>query len=310
MPQPSSSSSSRDSSDVEIATLYVTGAAYGVGTGIWLDAEAGISDPGLRFIAPAVLGVGAPIGVFFLDQPKLRRGVPAAISLGITLGGGAGFAIWSYQFTSTEKFADNDPEQLNQKAWGFKELARSTWIGSTAGGAVGAVVGFLQEPSPKLSLFVGSGALWGAGVGSMFGYGASPDNGLGYAGNNESAALGGLIGYGAGIAASAGLSAVWLPGYKQQAFMWMGAGAGFAVTLPVYLFYAGSDAPAKRGLIVQGTGTLLGIAAGGIFTMYDPDWIISENTNGRGKTQIAQVTGISPMPLPGGMGAQLTGILF
>jgi hypothetical protein len=289
---------SSQSTDLEIGTLYVAAAAYGAGTGIWIDAEAGIEDPGLRFIAPAILGVGGPIGVYFLDRPPMRRGVPGAIAAGLSIGAGEGFGIWSYQFVRADK-AD---------AWGFKELARSTFIGATAGGVVGAAVGFTQEPSPKTSLLLGSGVLWGAGIGSMFGYGASAKD-TGYGLSNDAAGLGGLIGYNAGLAATAGLSAVWIPTYKQLAFMWMGAGAGFAVTLPVYLFYAGSEAPAKRGLIVQGTGTTLGLVAGAIFTMDDKDDIATADPYGTRRTW-AKITGVGLMPVPGGTGAQVTGLLF
>ncbi len=302
MPVPPSSSggSSGQSSDAEIGTLYVTGTAYGIGAGVWLDAELGISDPGLRFIAPAVLGVGAPIGVYFLDHPPMPRGVPGAISLGLTLGAGEGFGIWSYQFVTSSK----------ENAWGFRGLARGSFIGATIGGAAGAAVGFTQEPSPKSSLFIGSAALWGAGIGSMFGYGSTGKD-RGYGLSNDKASLGGLIGYNAGIIGSAALSAVWVPTYKNTAFMWAGAAAGFVATTPVYLFYAGSEAPAKRGLILQGVGTTLGIVAGAMFTFYDKDDFAMDDPYRPGRPSIARITGVGPMQMPGGgAGAMVQGVLF
>ncbi|RYE89359.1 MAG: hypothetical protein EOO75_11940, partial [Myxococcales bacterium] len=150
-------SSGGQSSDLEIGTLYGASAAYGVGVGIWFDAEVGVKDPALAFIAPAVLGVGGPVGVYFLDQPHMRRGVPGAISAGLSLGAMEGANIWLFQFTRASS-AD---------AWGGRGLARSMVLGATVGGAGGAVLGFLQEPSPKLSLFVGSGGAWGSLIGSM-----------------------------------------------------------------------------------------------------------------------------------------------
>jgi hypothetical protein len=300
-PVVSSGGPSRDSSNLEIGFLYAAATAYGVGTGVWLDAELGIKDPGLRFIAPIVGGVGAPVGVFFLDQPKLPRGVPAAISTGMMIGAGEGFGIWSYQFVSSN----------SENSWGFKELARSTFIGSTLGAGAGAAIGFTQEPSPKLSLFLGSSVMWGSAVGTMFGFGASSKD-SNYGKSNDSASLGGLIGFNAGLAAAAGLSAAWIPNYKQLAFMWMGAGLGFAATLPVYVFYAGNDDySAKRGMIVQGIGTTLGLAAGAIFTMYDQDWVVGLDDKGqRNQPAFVQLTGVGPMAVPGGMGAQLSGVLF
>lgn len=294
--QPQPYSQSRKSSDVEIGSLYAVAAMYGVGTGVWIDAEAGIDDPGLRFIAPIALGVGAPVGVYFLDQPALNRGIPASITAGIAIGAGEGFGIWSYQFVKSE----------SSQSWGFKGLARATFIGATIGGGAGAAVGFLQEPSPKTSILLGSASLWGAGIGSMFGYGASnKDHDYGRA--NDSASLGGLIGYNAFLVGAAGLSTVYVPSERGLMWMWGGAGIGFAATLPVYLFYAGSDAPSRRGLIVQGVGTTLGIAAGAIFTLNDRDTVM-ENT--RAKPNSLQITSVGPMPMAGGMGGQISGTIF
>src|SRR6185436_1522215 len=45
----------KKSTALEVGYLYVTAGAYGVGTGIWIDAMAGIEDPGLRFIFPGIL---------------------------------------------------------------------------------------------------------------------------------------------------------------------------------------------------------------------------------------------------------------
>jgi hypothetical protein len=295
-PQPSQTTApSGQSTDLEIGSLYVTAAAYGAGTGVWIDAEAGISDPGFKFIAPAVLGVAGPVGVYFLDHPAMPRGIPASISAGLTIGAGEGLGIWSYQFTHATE--DN--------AWGFKELARSVFVGSTIGGVGGAVLGYTQQPSPKTSLLLGSSVVWGAGIGSMFGYGSA--TGDGYGDNNDSASLGGLIGYNVGLAAAAGVSSVWVPTYKQLAWMWMGAGAGFAATLPVYLFYIGSDHDARHGLIVQGVGTTLGIVAGAAFTWNDKqDIALDENP---AHTRV-MITGVGMMPVKGGGGAQLSGIIF
>src|SRR3954447_17256094 len=44
-----STAASASASDLEVASLYALAAGYGVGTGIWLDAELSIDDPGLQF---------------------------------------------------------------------------------------------------------------------------------------------------------------------------------------------------------------------------------------------------------------------
>jgi hypothetical protein len=289
------------SSDLEIGSLYVMSAAYGVGTGIWIDAETKIKDAGLKFIAPGLLGIAGPVGVYFLDQPRMTRGVPAAISSGLALGAGEGVAIWSLQYTRSSRANE----------WGFRELARATFLGSTAGGLAGAAVGFLQEPSPKTSLLIDSGAIWGGVVGSMIGYGATAPR-LTYNQANGGAALGGIIGYNAGLVAAAGISTVWVPTYTNLAWMWLGAGAGFVATLPVYLFYIGSDndSSTKRGLIVQGLGVTAGTIAGAVFTLDDRDDYARAPAR-PSATTIARLTGVGPMATPGGgLGVQLTGLLF
>src|SRR5688572_14547306 len=51
-PPPPGAPTKTRSTALEVGYLYVTAAAWGVGTGIWIDAEAGIEDPGLQFIFP------------------------------------------------------------------------------------------------------------------------------------------------------------------------------------------------------------------------------------------------------------------
>jgi hypothetical protein len=275
-----------------MGALYGTAVVYGAGLGVWVGAELGIEDPATFLIFPAVLGVAAPAGVYALDRP-FDRGVPSAIAAGAIIGAGEGIGIASYQFVTAE----------SDDAWGFRGLSRATAIGATLGAAGGAVLGYLQEPSPRLSLFATSGVAWGAAIGSMFGYGAS-EQGIGYGRANDSAALGGLIGYNAGLVVTAGLSTLYVPSYTSLAWMWAGGAAGFALSLPVYLVYAGEGGPpAKRALLFSGTTTLLGIGAGALFTFRTSD------ASGPSETRMARVTGIAPLALPGGMGLSLIGDL-
>ncbi|MFW5738981.1 MAG: hypothetical protein ACOC1F_01300 [Myxococcota bacterium] len=219
MPPPKSRSS--QSSEVEIGTLYGVSAAYGVGMGIWIDAETGLDDPGLQFVPPVVLGVAAPVGVFFLDDPPMPRGMPAAIAAGMVIGAGEGLGIWSYQFTS----ADQD------EAWGFRGLSRAMTLGGAVGGGAGYALAYFQEPSPKSSLLLGSSVVWGSVVGSMIGYGAT-EAGLDYGEANEGASLGGLVGYNVGLAAAAGISAIYIPSYESIGWMWAGGGSSSKASPP------------------------------------------------------------------------------
>ena len=120
-------------------------------------------------------------------------------------------------------------------------------------------------------MFVSSSVLFGTAIGSMYGYGGS-EAGVGYGNANDSAALGGLIGFNIGLAASVALTNVYEPSWGEIGWMWAGAGIGAAVSLPVFLFYAGEDEPgeesppAKRGFLFMGTATTLGLLAGAVFS--------------------------------------------
>jgi len=292
--------SSQAATDLEIGTLYAFSAGYGVGVGAWFDAELSIDDPGLKFMAPAILGVAAPVGVFFLDRPRMPRGMPAAIATGMAIGAGEGAGIASTQFVRSSA-AD---------AWGFRGFARSVFIGSTAGTIGGYLTAVTMEPSPKTSLLLGSTVVWGTVVGSMFGYGASKA-GSDFGDANDSAALSGFIGYNVGLVGAAALSMVWVPTYQSLTWMWIGFGAGAGVSLPVFLFYAGGDHDARRGLIFMGTAATLGLVAGAVFTVDSKDF---GQSSGPGhiadRHSPVELTGGGLMPVPGGMGFQLSGLLF
>lgn len=282
-------------SGVEISLLYATAVVYGVGVGIWLDAELGVDDPAVFMIAPAVLGVAAPVGVYVLDTPTMRRGLAGAITAGALVGAGEGIGLSSYQFVTANE----------HDAWGFRGLARATALGATLGAAGGAVLGLVQTPSPRSSVLITSGVTWGSAIGSMFGYGAS-SAGVGYGLANDKAALGGLIGYNVGLVATGALSAVYIPTTSSLTWMWAGAGIGFAASLPVFLFYAGDDGPpAKRGLIFSGTATTLGIAAGAVFTAGSRE----DSAGSNERPSFARVNSVGPLALPGTYGLSIAGEL-
>jgi len=276
---------SRTRSGTEITVLYATSAVYGVGLGVWIGSEAHIKDPGLFLVAPAILGVAGPVGVYLLDNPAMPRGLPGAIASGLVIGAGEGIGIASYQFVTTNA-AD---------AWGFRGLSRATALGATLGGAGGFALGYLQDPSPKSSLLTTSGVFWGTAVGSMFGYGAS-SAGEGFTRANDSAALGGLIGFNVGLAAAAGLSTVYVPTYRALTYMWAGAGIGAAISLPVYLAYAGNGGPpAKRGLVFSGVSTTLGIVAGALVAGTSPD-----RADSASDSHFAHIDYVLPVPTTNG----------
>ena len=285
---------SRERTPLEIGALYGVSAAYGVGMGIWLSSEVGIEDPALFLIPPAILGVGGPVGVYFFDRTGPHRGVPAAIATGTLIGAGEGLGIWSYQHVHAQA-ADE---------WGFRGLARAEAIGSTLGAVGGVALGYLQSPSPKSSLLTSSAVLWGSAIGSMFGYGATAAN-QGYGRSNDGASLGGLIGFNVGLGAAAAASVAYIPSYKSLGAMWLGAGIGFGVSLPVYLLYARDGGPpAKRGLIFSGVTTTLGIGAGALFTFDSND-----SARDEAPPRFARIYGFSPFAVEKGAGLAIAGEL-
>lgn len=283
---------SRSASSAESATLYGATFAYGIGMGIWLDAELGLDDPALLLIPPTLLGVAVPITAYALNHPALPRGVPGAIAAGLVIGAGEGLGIASVQMVTSDQ------------PWGFRGLGRSMAIGSTAGGVAGILVGALQEPSPNISAFATSGVVWGSLIGSAVGLGASPA-GVDFSEANDWMARGGLIGFNVGLVATMGLSTAFVPTLDQLSWMWIGAGLGAVISLPVYLFYLGDGPPAKRGLLFSATATTLGIIAGGVFGPEFGDLGLGDPSSGW-----ASIEYLTPLPLPGGFGFSLGGSLL
>jgi len=283
---------SRAASSLESATLYGGSAAYGLGMGLWLDAEIGLHDPALLLIPPTLLGVAVPVAAYALNHPSLPRGVPGAIAAGLVLGAGEGLGIASLQMVTSEQ------------PWGFHGLARALAIGSTVGGVAGIAVGELQRPSPNISAFAVSGVIWGSAIGSSAGLGLSPA-GVGFHRSNNWLARGGLIGFNAGLVATMGLATAFVPTLDQIKWMWIGSGVGALVSLPVYLFYIGDGPPAKRGLVFSATATTLGIVVGGVFgpMLGGLGW----NAEG---PRWASIDYFTPVPMEGGMGFRLGGSLF
>ncbi|MGC4092403.1 MAG: hypothetical protein QM756_31910 [Polyangiaceae bacterium] len=285
--------SERSRSGVEIGALYGVSVAYGVGMGVWFDAEVGVKEPALALIAPTLLGVGAPAAVYLTDAP-MRRGLPAAIAAGAVIGAGEGIGLASLQFVRSNE-AD---------AWGFRGLSRATGIGATLGAAGGAVFGVLQRPSPRSSVLLTSSVFWGSAIGGMFGYGASA-KGVGYGQANDQAGLGGFIGYNVALLSAGALSTVYIPTTTSLEWMWLGAGLGFTASLPFYLLYLGGDSPAKRGLLFSGTTTTLGLVAGAIFTLNS-----TESASSARRPRFARLTTLAPLASPGVVGLSALGELF
>ncbi len=288
---------------LEIGYLYVTSAAYGAGIGVWIDAEAEVDNPGIAIIAPALIGAAMPLGVFFADlaMDDMPRGLPAAIATGLWLGAGLGAQVWAIG-SATGSSSDD---------WGFAAFGRSEFIGATAGGVLGTLAGVLMEPSPKTSMLVLSSVTWGSLVGAAFGGAASQGD---WSRANDAVTVGGLVGYGVGFLGSAGASLGWVPSWSQLGAMWAGFGIGVVATTPIYLVYlAVPEADPRTGLIAQGLGGLIGVGVGAFVGEPDGGGSASLEDDPARKIRdgrFAEIVGVGPMPVQGGMGASVTGILY
>ncbi|AKT43408.1 hypothetical protein [Chondromyces crocatus] len=286
------------STGLEIGYLYATATAYGVGTGIWVDALFGIENPGLALIAPGILGVAAPVLVFIADRPRMPEGLPSAIATGMLIGAAEGLGVASYQWMSADK----------KNEWPFLGLATSEFIGGTVGGVAGFAFYHLLRPNPKTNMLLASSAVWGSAIGGMFGGGASRGD---WGQANDSVALGGLIGLNVAVAGAVGVSLAWTPSWNQIGWMWGGAAIGAVASLPVYIAYAGSDSDPRTGLIFQGVASLLGLGAGAFIGRPDRAGALVRNDEELvPERPFLKVLGAGPLSVPGGMGAQLMGELW
>ncbi len=130
-------------------------------------------------------------------------------------------------------------------------------------------------------MLLASSLLWGTIIGAELGGGASRStysqdyslkSGETFTATRRSSwsetmpavAVGGLIGFNLFAAGAVASSLVWKPSWNQLAWMWGGFGAGQAVGLLVYPFYAAGDSDPRRGLLFQGVAGTLGLVGGAL----------------------------------------------
>jgi hypothetical protein len=268
-----------------MAYLYGIGAAYGVGTGIWIDALSKINDPGLDLIAPLILGAGVPIGFYALDYNyEFDRGVPSSIATGLLLGGVEGIAIGGLQWQLTGG-VNGGPQQ-----WNFATQTSVTFLAATAGGVGGYAFGEWLQPDPRNLALISSGAGWGAITGALFGAGVVNGEWA------DGSAVWGFAGYNVGMVATGVLSTVYTPSWQTLKYMWIGEAIGTLATTPVYLFYIGSSADPRHGLIVNSLGGLVGIGVAAALTAnltdtgtssWVPPFQFAVAPNGRGGAELS-----------------------
>jgi hypothetical protein len=255
-----------------MVVLYGTSIAYGIGTGIWIDGVAGVSDPGLAFIAPVVFGGAVPVGLYVADHYyAFHRGVPESISTGMWLGAVEGVAIAGTQF-----------ETAPGSRWGFGGQATATWLFATGGGIGGYAFGEWLRPDSRSLTFIASGGAWGAIAGTEFGAALGGSGATCQLPNPpcaswaDGASIVGLIGYNVGLAATGALSIKYTPSWRTQAWMWGGFLIGTAASSIVYFGYIGSSDNPRHGLIANSLGGLAGAGLAGALTA---NWKDDNGTN-------------------------------
>ncbi|HXX69407.1 MAG TPA: hypothetical protein VEK07_19635 [Polyangiaceae bacterium] len=257
--QPPRPRPSRYRSAQEMAFLYGTGVAYGIGTGIWIDALAKESDPGIAVIAPAAFGAAVPIGLYIWDQlDEFDRAVPSTIATGLLLGSVEGVAISGLQWQVT---GNGGP-----RSWDFQMWTTITFLTATAGGVGGYAFGEWLQPDPRSLSLISSAAGWGAITGVLFGAGVVNGDW------KDGAAVWGFAGYNAGILSAGVVSAFYVPSWVTIRSMWAGEVLGTLATTPIYLFYIGSSGDEwRRGMIANSVGGLAGLAIAAVFTANSTD---------------------------------------
>ena len=308
------------SSPLEIGLLYVAAASWGVGTGIWIDAEVagtGKIDPATAFIAPAILGVAAPVGVYAADRlpgSPMPAGLPSAIAGGMIIGAGEGIGIWGQTVVTDACDSSAKPRECYglssapHQTPGFREFGRSVFVGSTLGGVVGGVGYYFFKPSPKTNFFLMSAAAWGALSGTFMGGGASAEKSK-WLETDDAVSTGGLVGYNLFLAGAVGASFFWKPSWSQLSGMWAGYGLGAVISTPIYFGYVDGGDP-RRGLIAQSVLGTLGIVGGALLFGHPDPAGMAETTEDPRHPSWAKLQGGGLMAVNRGVGLQAIGSLW
>jgi hypothetical protein len=139
----------------EIVELYITSAAFGALTGLFVPTVA-TADPvsGTTYTLTLIGGAGLmAVGVLTLDlAADLKTGVPPTLSSSIRFGFANGMLAWGLAEATDDP---NAPESFTL-----------IWGGAAVGLVTGLGVGFGLEPSVRDARFVESAGLWGGVLGT------------------------------------------------------------------------------------------------------------------------------------------------
>jgi hypothetical protein len=243
----------------EASVLYAAGAGYGIGTGIWIDALAGVKNPGTAIIAPIVGGTAGFFGVYAWDKnTTLYRGVPSSTALGVALGTSYGASLGLMQLANSDR----------GNHWSFATNATVSWVFATGGAVGGYAFGEFFRPDPRAAAFIGTGSGMLLTSGLLVGLGAG-GTAFRSSETRQTAQAGSVTSFVAlnlGIVGIGALATQWTPSFQTQKYIAYGYGAGTVggTVLGLALGAAGKDS--QKGLIVGGLGGLAGGAIAGALT--------------------------------------------
>lgn len=269
----------------EIAVLYSTAVAYGLGGGVWLGT---LTDPETAAggILPALgLAAGAAGTVYAIDNMgdrPLGYGVAQSISSGVYLGLGEGL-LWTLW---------NQASVDSQDEWESEAVSSVLFGGATLGAIVGGTLGSVYGTTPGRAAFVTSAASWTATLGGLVAATATPDSRESY--RDDNALLTAAVGLNVGAALGMGFATSVSPSVARVRFIDLGGASGAIVAGGLYIAAADAD--------ISFTGfsavTSLGIAAG-LGTAY---WLTSDmapDSRPDERGTLASL-GVDVAPTPGG----------
>ena len=272
----------------EISVLYGNAVLYGLGTGVWVgvltqpDTAAGAILPALG-LAGAVAG-----GVAAVDTTKrFRYGVPQSIVSGGYIGLEEGLVL---TFWKQSVVARRDE-------WSSQTVATVIWGFTTAGIAVGGIVGNFAGTTPGRASFVGSAASW---TGALAGFTAGALTSSVSDSQDDNAWLAAAIGLNAGAVAGILAAGPISPSIARVRFLDLGGIAGAVTFGGLYLSAAGDDSSAQGLLGLSALGMASGLTTAWFATAkMDPDRL-TEATAQTGTRSVLATTTVSVVPAAGG----------
>ncbi len=245
-----------------MAYLYSVSLAYGVGTGVWIDALAKINVPGIAFIPPVIFGAA-------VADRRVHLGQQLPVRSRRAVGGGDGAASRRHRGDGHQRAAvaahrQRRPEHVAVLDGHHRDVPDGHGRGRRGFLLRGVVPARSSEPCAHRE---------------RGGLGDDGGRHVRIGCRHRRRRLDGRRGR-MGLRrlqrrhrwATGAIATFYTPSWQSLRYMWAGEMLGTLATTPVYLFYIGSSATPRHGLIANALGGLAGIAVAAALTgtMKDP----------------------------------------